>query len=178
MQRRRLEKAFIFLLRLLLLAVPFHLAIGYANLFFLQEITAKHVHAILTLFGAEVQLNGAMLRFDGFDVLVSRDSTGWKSAFFLAALVLASHASPREKSVGIFTFVPAVYAINLFRVAMTAYSASYGVIIFNILHDLLWQLGMAVAVLALWAIWLRKRTRLSALVLMPRTAHRGRRTIL
>ncbi|QQG39984.1 MAG: archaeosortase/exosortase family protein [Candidatus Aenigmatarchaeota archaeon] len=162
-QTRRLENSFYFLLKLSAMAIPFHLAIAYADLSWLQTFTAQNVHSALALFGVNAQLNGAVLRFDGFDVLVSRDSTGWKSAFFLAALIVAAKAKSAEKLLGIAVFVPLIYAINIVRVSVTSYSAFYGVETFYLFHDILWQAGMAAAVLALWFAWLKKKSILAGL---------------
>ena len=160
--QRKLRGALVFLTRLLALAVPFHIMIGYADLSLLQQMTARSVHALLSVFEVGVSLNGAVLRFDGFDVLVSRDSTGWKSAFFLTALIVATRARQKEKVIGVFLLVPAIYAINVMRVAVTAYSAFYGVEVFNALHDYLWQAGMVFVVLALWIMWLKEKSKMLA----------------
>lgn len=158
---RELRVVFVFLLKLLVLAIPFHVVITYADLSAAQATTARHVHGLLALLGTDVQLNGALLRFDGFDLLVSRDSTGWKSVFFLAALLIATRSRSIDKLTGLFVMLPAVYSVNLFRVVITAYSGFYGVDAFNLLHDVLWQIGMVAAVLLLWLLWLKKRLRIT-----------------
>ncbi|MBI4017861.1 MAG: archaeosortase/exosortase family protein [Candidatus Aenigmarchaeota archaeon] len=154
---RRYQKVLVFLLKLLALAVPFHVAISYADLSALQQFTASNVHAFLGLFGIKSALNGAVLRFDGFDVLVSRDSTGWKSVFFLTALILASEAKIGHKIAGVLLFVPAIYVVNVVRIAITAYSAFFGVDMFVLFHDFLWQVGMTLAVIAMWVVWFMRR---------------------
>lgn len=157
----RLEETFWFLLKLTLLAVPFHLAITYLDLSLLQEMTAAATHSLLSMAGIPAELAGHTLRFEEFTLIVSRDSTGWKSISFLAALILASPREWREKIAGLAIFMPAVYSLNVLRVAVTSYAGFYGPEVFRLWHDYLWQAGLTAGVLFFWWIWLREGSRLA-----------------
>jgi exosortase/archaeosortase family protein len=163
-ERKRLESVVWFLIRFNVLAIPLYVVM-YLGLTFapMQDAIAYISHGILSAMGYSLLLSGNLIYGvvgnQPIEITVSWDSTGWKSLYALAALVLAT---PVKGYVGKLKFLalalPTIFAINVARILTTLLvSFEFGLENFQLVHDFLWSGGMIAAVVALWLVWLRKK---------------------
>jgi exosortase/archaeosortase family protein len=162
-QKKRLMEVFWFLVKFNLLVIPMYILI-YMNISIppLQSFVANSVHALVGLMGYSSAVDGYMVNFStGFSLVnaeMTFDCAGWKSLYALFALVVAT---PRvewvEKLKFLLVGLPAIFAINIVRIATTiAAVISFGIGYLDMVHSLLWQEGLIIAVVGIWYLWLRK----------------------
>lgn len=159
---KRLVSVLIFLVTLNLLAIPLYIAL-YADFSFepLQELNAKMVSGTLKLFGYNVYVDGHTVNLVSGDtpekIGISWDSTGWKSMYAIASLIIAtpiSRISRRIKSATIGIAI--IFFVNYLRILTTIMiSANFGFRLFDIIHTVLWREGLILVVVAVWFIWMR-----------------------
>lgn len=161
--KKKLELILWFLLRFNLLAIPLYLAI-YSNFSFLplQTLFAQMAAGILKEQDYAVQQTDQILTISAdntiYSIDMSWDSTGWKSLYALAALVLAVPASNLKSKLRFLAIgLPAIFILNLFRIVTTILIAlNFGFQYFDIVHTVLWREGLIVAVVVLWYVWLKR----------------------
>jgi exosortase/archaeosortase family protein len=162
-KQRRLWELEKFLLKMVVLVIPVYLIITFGvNLGPAQLEVARESHWFLgaTGFNATLYGTGILAEFAGkapFFFTISADCTGWKAMLFFAALVLAvPRRTWKPRIIGLAAGLAAIWIVNLFRVAavVSTYS-SYGPGAAMLVHDYLWQVGMGLSALLLWAVWLR-----------------------
>jgi exosortase/archaeosortase family protein len=85
------------------------------------------------------------------------DCTGWKSMYALFALVIATPGAALNKKLKfLLVGLPTIFAVNLLRIATTiAFVVSFGIAYLDVVHSILWQEGLIIAVVAVWYLWLR-----------------------
>lgn len=163
LNRKNLIPTIKFLLILNLLSVPLYAAVWLEFSFEpLQEMFAKISADTLTAFGYNLRQEGTVI--SGFlgntwaNINVSWDSTGWKSAYALVALAIATPRKHlRNKLRFILIGVPTIFVINYARIITTiAAAATFGFSTFDVIHDFLWSAGMISAVLVVWYIWITR----------------------
>jgi len=165
--RKKLLGVIYFLVKFSLLAIPLYLLI-FANFSMpaLQNLVAYLSYSILNAFGIQTKLNQSSLTVvSGFKISVieiSMDCTGWKSAYALLALVIATPAIKiRKKFKFLLVSLPVLFLINILRIVSVIYlSLSLEPKYFGLVHDILWQWGLIIAVLSIWAIWLKYEKRI------------------
>jgi len=158
----RLTSLLIFLVTFNLLAIPLYIAL-YTNFSFepLKELNARMVSATLKFFGynsysdgstVDLVSNGLLQKID-----ISWDSTGWKSMYALAALILATPISKISRKIKFAVIgVAIIFFINYLRISSTILiSASFGFNLFDIIHTVLWREGLILAVVGVWLVWMR-----------------------
>lgn len=158
----RLASVLIFLVTFNLLAVPLYIVI-YANLSFgpLKELNAKMVSATLNFFGYDSYSDGSTVNLvsDGIlqEIDISWDSTGWKSMYAIAALILATPISKISRKIKFAAIgVAVIFFINYLRISSTILiSANFGFNLFDIIHTVLWREGLILAVVGVWLAWVR-----------------------
>lgn len=158
----RLASVLIFLVTFNLLAVPLYIAI-YANLSFepLKELNARMVSATLNFFGYDSYSDGSTLNLVSNGILqkidISWDSTGWKSMYAIAALILATPISKISRKIKFAAIGMAIiFFINYLRISSTILiSANFGFNLFDIIHTVLWREGLILAVVGVWLVWMR-----------------------
>jgi exosortase/archaeosortase family protein len=162
-KQKRLWELEKFLLKVIALVIPVYLIITFGiSLGPVQLEAARESGWVLGAMGFKATLYGAAIvtEFAGkapFFFTISADCTGWKAMLFFAALLLAvPRRAWRIRVAGLTAGVAAIWLVNLFRVAavVSAYS-SYGLDAAMLVHDYLWQIGMGLAALLLWAAWLK-----------------------
>ena len=158
-----LAKILTFFIRFNLFAIPLYVVMltGF-SLPALMHLTQGLALAVLHVIGVPVSESGQFLVVPvsggSFAATVSWDSTGWKSILALLALILASDFALEKKLKGLL-LLPVIYALNVLRIVFIFYAVhSWGVEYFAVLHETLWSLGMIIAVLALWILWVRRVT--------------------
>jgi len=162
-QERQLKDTLIFLVKLLMLALPLHLivwlSVGMAPL---QEAASSELAWALKGLGYSVEREGFMFFVSGglpapFVFYIVEDCTAWKTMLFLAALIVAVPAVAwKRRLVGVALGLPALWLLNLARnVSVVLIERTWGYGTAMAVHDWLWKLGMVLAVLALWLAWWR-----------------------
>lgn len=172
---RKISMVFEFLIRFNLLAIPMYAIIIFGlDMQFAQSLIADALHFVLTSFGYDAVKDGTVLMLSSTSgsaiISIGADCTAWKSAYALAALMLASPvANDKKKFAAIAAGVAAILAINMARILTTALSGYwFGFHTLEIVHSVLWQEGMILAILAIWAVWFKKQ----------KVIFRGKQTIL
>ena len=157
----RLANVLIFLLVLNLLSIPLYIAL-YTNFSFepLQQLNAEIVSATLRFVGSVSNPEDFIVNIatDGIQgIEISWDSTGWKSMYAVAALILATPAVKVSKKLkAVFISVGIIFAVNYLRITTTILiSAMFGFNLFDIVHTVLWREGLILAVVAVWVVWMR-----------------------
>ncbi len=159
----RMWDTFVFLIRFCLLAIPLHLIIwtGY-DFSHIISVTGDFTSKFLTLLGTDffridntffITTPTGMLAAD-----IIKDCSGWKSFLALFSLIIATrHAGTKAKVIGITAGTLIIFIGNVIRLATTFHlTYIYGLGIFDLTHNMLWQGGLIFLVLASWFIWLDK----------------------
>lgn len=158
---KRLTSVIIFLIVFNLLAIPLYIMLQTNfSVIALQEFNAKISSTTLNLFGYESYSDGITVDIKVAEINkkidISWDSTGWKSMYAVAALILAtpiSKFSRRMKFAALGTAI--IFFINFLRVTTTILiSARFGFNYFDIVHTVLWREGLILAVVAVWLVWM------------------------
>lgn len=152
-----------FLVKLNALAIPLYLII-YFNVSYppLQNFVASAASSLFSFFGENSSQNMQFVSLvDGGKILhseVTWESTGWKSVYALAALVIATpFVSLRKKFNFLVAALPAIFAINFLRIVTTIQASfTFGLVYFDLIHTQLWRVTIIAAVVGLWLYWFVK----------------------
>jgi archaeosortase B (VPXXXP-CTERM-specific) len=101
-----------------------------------------------TVLGNDVFLSNRVL-------LISLECTGLFILGVFGALVLAYPASWGSRLVGLAVGIPVLIAANLLRLVAAAHVAVDFPEAFTIVHDYVFQVGMVLVAVGLWAAWMR-----------------------
>lgn len=140
------------------MAIPLYIIL-YLNLSFppLQNFLAYLIFQTFKFLGYTTSLNGYFLTIQNFPevIEISWDSTGWKSLYALAALVIATPSSKISKKIKFLLLaLPILFLINYFRIFTTIlFSLKFGSEYFEVIHLFLWREGLIFAVIAIWAFY-------------------------
>ncbi len=163
MKNKALFETLLFLVRLLVLAIPLYMVMYFSvDLSPLQSFVAWEASIVLDEMGYQVERTGSFMIVHGgsyaqpFRFYISPDSSGWKSLLLLSALMIAVPKVPwKKRSIGLSIGLPIVWLGNLARVvSIVVIERSYGLEAGMLVHDMLWRLGLSALVLALWLGWL------------------------
>ncbi len=120
----------------------------------LRALTAEGALTLIRLMGMEAIREGSTVyQPGGFAYEVSRGCTGLVGAGLLIVSILAYPAARGHRHVGISLCVPAFLGLNLVRLVHLFYVGVYRPEVFHVLHETVWQAGMAVAAFGLWFGW-------------------------
>ncbi|MBU5537290.1 MAG: exosortase/archaeosortase family protein [Candidatus Aenigmatarchaeota archaeon] len=157
----KLVSVLIFLLVFNLLSIPLYIAL-YTNFSFepLKELNARMASVTLNFFGykshsdgstVNLVVNGVTQKID-----ISWDSTGWKSMYALAALILATPLTRVTRKIKFIAIgVVIIFLVNYFRITTTILiSAKFGFNWFDLIHTVLWREGLILAVVGVWFGWI------------------------
>jgi len=165
--KKKLIQVIWFLVKFNLLAIPLYILL-FLNFSFLplQNLVAHLSYMGLKSAGIRVSLNQAsLIVIQGFKIGVieiSMDCTGWKSAYALVALTIATPAIKKwRKMKFLLVSLPALFLLNVLRIVTTIYlSLNLDPKYFGLVHDFFWQWGLIVAILGIWVIWLKHEKRI------------------
>ncbi len=156
-----LRSTLVFLIKLNLLAIPMYMILlSNASFSPLQDVDARMSSAILNMFGYSTSVDGKSVNIMSNGIVksieISWDSTGWKSMYAIASLVLITPIGNINKRLRIAVLcVAIVFALNILRIASTiAVSTTFGFNLFDIIHTLLWREGMILAIVGIWIGWM------------------------
>ena len=161
-KQRRLWLVANFLIRVTLLSLPLYLVLWInPNMDFLQYSVRDNVLSLAGLFNINANVDGFSLNLKTVDgpvtIDIAADCTGWKSAVAYLALVLAVPKVDNKKRLMALMGIPILYAVNVGRIAFLLWvMTNFGLGYFHIFHEYLWKLGLSLAVLVVWYVWLTK----------------------
>lgn len=163
-RRKKLLAILFFLLKLNILAIPLYILL-YLNFTFvpLQDFLTYVTAGSLKLLGYSIDLktdircNSPVISVSNQLICISWDSTGWKSLYLLAALVIATPLSNlKGKAKFLSISLPILFLINFLRILTTIlFSLSFGFEYFEIVHTFFWRECLIFAVIVIWYLWLR-----------------------
>ncbi len=157
---KKLKSVLIFLAIFNLLAIPLYFAL-YNDFSFrpLQELNANLVAGTLKTIGYNAYADGisVVLQSDGItrNIDISWDSSGWKSMYAVASLILATPVSRLARKMGFAAAaVGIIFLVNYLRILTTIWiSAKFGFDLFDVIHTILWREGLIMVVVAVWLGW-------------------------
>ncbi len=157
-KKKIIKEIFWFLLKFNLLLIPFYAIIYFdVNFYLIQELFANLIGYMLRIFGYSANISGFFIHVGDLSIDISRDCIGWKSAYSLFALVLASPGKLKKKLSFLGIWVPIFFLFNIFRVFITIivgleFDANY----LKILHNIVWQEAIILGIVGVWYLWMRK----------------------
>ena len=156
-KKKIIMEIFWFLLKFNILLIPFYTIIYFdINFYLVQEWFANFIGSILRM-NYPVNVSGFFIYVGDLVIDISRDCLGWKSAYSLFALVLASPGKLKDKFKFLGVWVPVLLIINVFRVLGTIlFGLTFGLQYLEIIHTFIWQEVMIAVLLIVWYLWLRK----------------------
>lgn len=134
------------------------------DLLFLQKMVFSNTLSILKSAGVGVHAEGLNLIFDKFVLYINKDCTAWKSFIIFISLIMASRGFLKEKLTGLVVFIPFIYIINLLRIVIISFIGLINPGMIQIVHNILWQLGMIAVVLGSWLIWLKYKNTITGII--------------
>ncbi len=121
----------------------------------LQNGTAAVVASVCGAFSHNIHLAGDVVTYDGFAVRIISECFGLYEMGIFAAAVLAFDASWRKRLVGLGLGVPAIYGLNLLRIAMLLVVGRHAPRLFDFTHVYFWQATLILVITCLWLLWVR-----------------------
>jgi exosortase/archaeosortase family protein len=154
-EQERMKETMVFLLRLLVLAVPLYFIIFFVDLYPLQSAVAYNSFLVMEGMGLSPLVEGANMQVGEFTFFISKDSTAWKSMVFLTAMIFAVPGVLLKKRLwGLLIGLPLVYIGNLGRVVGIVFvEQGWGYEAAMFTHDILWRAGLIVLVVGIWLVW-------------------------
>lgn len=160
-------EALIFLVKFNLLAIPLYILL-YLNFSYqpFQNLVAFLSYEFLSMIGIQASLSRSLLTIvSGFKITlveISMDCTGWKSMYALTALAIATPGlKAGRKTKFLILALPILFFFNIARIVVSIYlSLVLEPALFGLVHDILWQWGLILAVLGIWVFWLKHEKRI------------------
>ncbi|MBN1455774.1 MAG: exosortase H [Methanomicrobia archaeon] len=125
-----------------------------------NEGTASILGGVFALGGAQVAVDGPIVTISGFSMEIIDECTAIFSSIVYAACILAYPASLKNKGVGLALGVPALYAINIFRLVVITLVGLSAPQFFDFVHVYLWQASFIIFVVIIFLLWLKLLERL------------------
>ena len=178
-KEKRLYNVLLFLIKFFLLSFVLHFLIWLnIDMTGIQNFVAQSIHLILTITGFSITKTGAFFILkDSSGTLfaeITRDCIAWKSILAYICLIFATEVrQKKEKRKQKKTFFESLKENKKFRVMLTgsiiiffaniirltttfAFVHIYGIKYFDFIHNILWQGGMMILIIALWNFMRRK----------------------
>lgn len=146
---------FSFLMLCLVFYLFYYLTTGSGLMLHVRTATALILASIFSLAGMDVAVKGTILSVNGFSLDIIDECTAVFPAIIYCSCILAYPARLKKKSLGILIGVPALYAINLFRIAILTFVGLYNPNMMEFVHVYLWQGSFIIFVVVLFLIWLK-----------------------
>lgn len=121
----------------------------------LREFTASLLGSIFSAAGADVVVNGALVSINGFGLEIIDECTAVFSSIVYSACILAYPTTFRKKLLGVAAGIPALYAINIFRLVILAQIGLSRPALFEFVHVYLWQATFIIFVVVIFLLWLK-----------------------
>lgn len=124
----------------------------------LARFIARIVGTLLSPLG-QTSIQGNYLGFKGFQVTIVEACNGILPTYIYLSAVLAFPSDWRAKGWGMLIGIPAIFVINLVRVASLMLLGAYRPEIFERVHIYVWQALVIALTVAVWIIWAEKFVR-------------------
>ena len=122
----------------------------------IEVLTARLTAALVHTLGMEAVRAGTVVYHpDGFAFQISRGCTGLVPLALLAAGILAYPAARRMKVWGLLAGAPLLIALNLLRLVQLFIAGVRWPRSFDVAHEVVWQVVVALSVLGIWLAWVR-----------------------
>jgi exosortase/archaeosortase family protein len=150
-----------FLVKFNLFAIPLYLILLLdLRSLWLETFTADVVYSVLQSLGLALERTGNFIIVPiangSWGAFINWDCTGWKSLLALFALVMATDFTYKIKLKGLSLLLPALFIINIARIAFMFYFVyAFGLVFFELVHAVIWSWGLILAILILWVLWIR-----------------------
>lgn len=112
--------------------------------------------AALGMLGVPAIQDGAVINAGGFLAIVAAPCTGIEVLLVFGAAVLVSPVPLKSRAWALLLGIPALCALNLFRVTSLMLVGIGYPEHFDTAHLAVWQTVMAVVALAIWFFWLKR----------------------
>ncbi|MCK5039871.1 MAG: exosortase/archaeosortase family protein [Candidatus Aenigmarchaeota archaeon] len=178
-KEKRLYGVLLFLVKFFLLSLVLHFLIWLnIDMTGIQNFVAQSIHLILTITGFSITKTGVFFILkDSTGTLfaeITRDCIAWKSILAYVCLIFATEVKAKKKkrkqkktffeSLEGYKKVRAmligsaiIFFANIVRLVTTfAFVHIYGIKYFDFIHNILWQGGMMILIIALWDFMRRK----------------------
>jgi len=161
-KKKIVKEIFWFLLKFNLLLIPFYAVIYFdVNFYLFQEWFASLIGSVLKL-RYSVDVSGFFIYVEDLAIDISRDCLGWKSAYSLIALALASPGKLKDKLRFLGLWIPVFLVFNIIRVLVTiVVGLEFGINYLELLHNIVWQEVIIMGIVGVWYFWMRKVKKLN-----------------
>jgi exosortase H (IPTLxxWG-CTERM-specific) len=121
------------------------------------KMIAASVALVLRISPFEVKLTGTLIEFHTFAVRIIPECGGAEAMAIFCGAVIAFPATVRKKLLAIALGVPALYIVNVLRLACLAFIGTFmSRQAFDFAHVYVWQTVFIIFVVILWLIWIEK----------------------
>lgn len=118
--------------------------------------TATVAGAAIRAVGISNVVNSNSIFLSKRTLQIGRDCTGAQLIAVFAALVLTYPSSRRDKLWALGVGIPALLVFNMFRLVGAGFAAEYFPNYFDVIHDYVFQVLLALSVLFLWLLWVSR----------------------
>lgn len=125
----------------------------------LESVTTKLTLFIASLAGLSAAYNNTLLTVDGFRMSFIAECTAFHFiVLFSLAVLFTPDQKTRHRIVGIMSGIPTIIFMNSVRLVLLGYIGNRTTRhTFDIIHDFIFQILMAILVLAMWFFWSERR---------------------
>ncbi|MFP4045574.1 MAG: exosortase/archaeosortase family protein [Candidatus Aenigmatarchaeota archaeon] len=157
-KRKELWEILIFLVKLSALSIFIYIGGRYLDFTSVQNYLTHHLYHFFRTMGYTIERTGFNLTLGNFTFSIIKDCVGWKGILFFSALVISTSHPLKWKLNGLIVNLPLIFATNVSRIVFLAlFTYNFGPSAYELLHGILWQASMIIAVLMLWTVWLRNK---------------------
>jgi archaeosortase B (VPXXXP-CTERM-specific) len=139
------------------LLVIFVIAVGLAPVWMVSPVadtTAVVAGKLIAAVGIDNLVDANLIYLDKRTLLVGRDCTAAYLIAVYAALVLTYPSSRRDKLIAFAIGIPALLVVNMSRLVGAGVVAEYLPNQFDLIHDYIFQVLLALSVLLVWLVWI------------------------
>lgn len=121
----------------------------------MRALTAEGTLRLIQLTGLDgFRQANYIFHSSGFGIEITRGCTGFAGAAVLAAGIVAyPGAAARARGLGVCLAVPAFVVLNLIRMTHLYHLGAAQSPLFDLAHEVVWQLGMMLGVFVFWYAW-------------------------
>ncbi len=117
--------------------------------------TAQTSASLITLTGLKATQAGTLIYLSNRILSIDVPCTAIYLAAMFSALILAYPVKWISRLLGVLLGVVVILAVNLARIVAVAHVSVSASASFDFIHDYLFQVGMMLVVVVLWAMWLK-----------------------
>jgi len=126
---------------------------------FLMLMTAKVSTSLITLTGVKATQTGTLIYLSNRTLAIDVACTAVYLVALFNALILAYPVKWTSRLLGVLGGTIAIAGVNLGRIVAVAHVSIRAPGSFDFIHDYLFQVGMTMAVVMIWVLWLKMARR-------------------